>query len=198
MGAFLALLGPLLSKFLPSVQGVIDYKTKQVEATQQLELAKIEAEKQAIISGNQATTDQTRDKLAATTCVFKQHTFYFLILPIVLSVFMPDKAAVMWHNFDIIPVWFRTLFGAVYCTIWGIPLATGYIGGIFSGIGDAIDKRRTFALGKIELNRKAAFDVLKAKVFLKGMTAQQVAAVDEALNQASTSGAQDNSTIQGQ
>ncbi len=180
-----ALLIPLLSTLFGSSGPIGQYfatKSKQVQANEDLALAKIEADKQAIISGNQATTDQTRDKLNATTQQFKQSTFYMIVLPIAYSVFFPTHAHVLWANFELIPVWYRTLFGAVYCTIWGIPLAAGYIGGIFSGIGGVLQSGRDYKLEKARINRDAVFNAVKAKWFPKGMNQQAVDILDNALD----------------
>lgn len=162
-------------------------KAKQVQADEELALAKIKADTDAIVSGNQATTDQTRDKLNATTQHFKQSTFYMLVVPMAFSIFFPKHAQILWSNFELIPVWYRTLFGAVYCTIWGIPLATGYIGGIFSGIGNVIQNNQDHKIEMAKINRDAVFAQVRAKWFPKGMSQSQTNDLDSALNAGETS-----------
>jgi hypothetical protein len=151
-------------------------KADQSQAQENYKLAVLKADTDAVISGNQATTDQTRDKLNATTQQFKQGTFYFLVLPIFLSVcpLTKDFAINMWHNFELIPDWYRTLFGAIYCTIWGIPLAAGYIGGIFNGIGGVIQNSQNFRLEKAKaLNEQVLASELRKTLFKNGMTQEQ-------------------------
>ncbi len=187
-----AMLFPLLSGIFGENGPIGAYfksKAAQVQADQEYRLAVLKSNTDAVISGNQATTDQTRDKLNATTQGFKQGTFYFLVFPIFLTVCPLTKnfAETMWHNFDLIPGWYRTLFGAIYCTIWGIPLAAGYIGGIFNGIGAAIDSRREFKLEKARINRKVVIDDIRKELFPKGMTQKIVNILDHAIGEGEVS-----------
>ena len=183
---FLALLSPLLSGIFGENGPVGQYfKTKaaQVQAEQEYRLAVLKSNTDSVISGNQATTDQTRDKLNATTQQFKQSTFYLLLLPMAYSVILPAHAQVLWTNFESIPVWYRTLFGAVYCTIWGIPLAAGYLGGIFSGIGGVIQNSQNFRLEKARINRDAVFAKVKSEWYPKGMNQTEVNELNDALDE---------------
>lgn len=182
-----AALIPLLSGIFGEKGPIGQYfkvKSAQVQAEQDYRLAVLKSNTEAVISGNQATTDQTRDKLNATTQSFKQGTFYFLVIPILLTICPLTKnfAETMWHNFDLIPVWYRTLFGAIYCTIWGIPLAAGYVGGIFSGIGNVIERRQQVSLEKARINRKVVMDDIREGLFPKGMSQAQVDLFDRALD----------------
>lgn len=186
MSAFLLALGPIIAKFFPSLQSYLDLKSAQVLATEKAQLAQIEANKQIAIAAGQSEAQLSQVKLASTTQEFKQFTFYFLLLPLLFSILFPSKAQEMWHNFDIIPEWFKNLFAAVYLTIWGIPIASSYIGGIFTGItrsvGAVVENRQQYQLEKAKINREAVFAELRRSLFANGLTQQQVNVIDDALD----------------
>ena len=179
---FLSALIPLFAGFTQPIKDYFAYKAKESEAKNALALATIQAQAEQAKAQASAETAQQQAKLGATSNEFKQWSFCLLVLPLLFSVFFPSKAAVMWHNFEAIPEWFRTLFGAVYLTIWGIPVASNYLSGIFSGLSGAIDARREYKLEKARINKAAVFAELKAKLFTKGMTQKQVDVVDKALD----------------
>ncbi len=186
MGAFLLALVPLLTGITQPLKDWWGYKQKEAETKQQLALATLQAQAEQAKASMESDTAQLQSKLAATTSQFKEHTFYFLLIPLLFSILLPSKAAVMWHNFDVIPEWFRTLFGAVYLTIWGIPVASSYIGGIFKGMGSAVSNaiydRREYKIEKIKaINENKLFDSLRKSVFTKGFTQDQVVAIQAAI-----------------
>lgn len=186
MGALLLALVPLLTGITQPLKDWFGYKQKEAETKQQLALATLQAQAEQAKASMESDTAQLQSKLAATTSQFKEHTFYFLLIPLLFSILLPSKAAVMWHNFDVIPEWFRTLFGAVYLTIWGIPVASSYIGGIFKGMGNAVSTaladRREYKIDKIKaINENKLFDSLRKSVFTKGFTQDQVVAIQAAI-----------------
>lgn len=186
MGAFLLALVPLLSGITQPLKDWFGYKQEIAATKQAVALATIKAQASQVKETLISDTVLAQVKLDATTAQFKEHTFYFLLLPLLFSILLPSQAVIMWHNFDIIPEWFRTLFGAVYLTIWGIPVASGYVSGIFKGFGDAISgavsSSRDHQIEKIKaLNDAKVFDSLRKSIFTKGLTQDQVTAVQDAL-----------------
>ncbi len=186
MGAFLLALVPLLSGITQPLKDWFGYKQKEADTKQQLALATLQAQAEQAKASMESDTAQLQSRLAATTSQFKEHTFYFLLIPLLFSILLPSKAAVMWHNFDVIPEWFRTLFGAVYLTIWGIPVASSYIGGIFKGMGGALSgalsDHRDYKIDKIKaINEAKVFESLRKSIFTKGLTEAQVADVQAAI-----------------
>lgn len=115
----------------------LDNKQQLAKATQDYQLALLQSQVEQAKAQIVSETDVQKAKLDSTTASFKQQTFYFLVLPIIISVCLPTYAAIMWDNFNLIPEWFRTLFATVYLTIWGVPVAGGYLTGIFRGISSA-------------------------------------------------------------
>jgi len=156
---FLTALLPLLGGFTQPIKDFFSYKVKEAEQLQQLKLAQIEAESKAILAQSEAESAQMQLRLGATSREFKQSTFYLLILPVIFSVIFPSAASVMWENFRHIPEWFQILFVSVYSSIWGLPIAKEYLGGMFKGISNAIELRREFKLAKLE--KKTFYDLLR-------------------------------------
>ena len=151
---FTALL-PLLGGFTQPIKDFFSYKAKEAEQLRLLKLAKIEAESKAV----QAQTEFDTARLGATSREFKQHTFYFLTLPIIFSVIFPSSAHIMWDNFNLIPEWVRYLFTFVYSAIWGLPVAKDYFGLMLKSIGKAVELRREFKLAKLE--KKTFYNFLR-------------------------------------
>ena len=181
MTSFLLALVPLLGGLTQPLKDFFASKAKQAELTQQLELAKIEAEKTAIISGNEAEVQKVQSYLSATSRAFRQGTFYFLVLPVIVSILLPSYAEVMWANFEKIPEWFRILFVSVYSVIWGLPVAREHIGGMFKSLGNVMQARREYKVEIAKYNRKAVFDTIR-QLFPKGMNQAQVNLINEALD----------------
>ncbi len=170
---------PLLGGLTQPIKDYFVNKAKQAELAQQLELAKIEAEKAAIVSGNEAEVNKIQSYLSSVSRSFRQGTFYFLVLPVLVSVFAPTYAKIMWQNFESIPEWFRILFVSVYSVIWGLPIVKEHLGGMFKSLGNALQASREYKLDKY--NRKAVFNTLK-QMFPKGMNQDQVKLIDQALD----------------
>lgn len=166
---FLAALVPLLGGLTQPLKDYFKYKATRAEKLQELELARIVAEKDTVTSNNEAQTQQIQARLSATSRTFKQWTFLFIVVPFVLSITLPNQAAVMWANLELIPEWFRLLFSTIYLTIWGINVIPPYIDRIFQGITKTRMATRTYKIKKAEirykeLNQKVLFGELKKEL----------------------------------
>ncbi len=150
MNVVLTLLFGLLGK-LPGVFG--DYFSKQADlANANIELQKEIVKAQIIQAGEMARAqlEYQTAALHATMPLFKQHMFWFLSVPILITMFMPTYAAVLWANVRLIPEFYWTLYSAVVLTIWGIPVASNLVSSVFSGFSSyTADKRAD----KIEMQR---------------------------------------------
>lgn len=177
-----AALIPVLSSLISPIKDYFYYKQKVTESNRELELARIQADKEALISGNLAQTTQTQSYLNATTRTFRQGTFYFFMVPFVISMVAPEYAKIMWDNFGAIPHEFKLLFFSIYGVIWGLPIAKENIGQMFSSIGRAVETRREYKLEKAKINREAAYAVLRAKLFPQGISQQQVNVFEDAFD----------------
>lgn len=178
---FLSALLPLIGGFTQPIKDYFASKAKQAELQQQLEITKIQAQTNAIVSGNEAQIKTIQAYLNSVSQNFRQGTFYFLVLPVIVSVCLPDYAQMMWHNFEVMPHWFQVLFVSVYSVIWGLPLAKEHISPMFQSLGRAMEARREYKLEKARIDRKAVTDVLR-KIFPKGFTQEQVNIIDQALD----------------
>ncbi len=167
----LAAILPILSLLGTSVKDYLSHRQEVKKEEREVELATIQANKEAIISGNESTTAQIQAYLQATSKKFRQGTFYFFMVPFIVSMVAPEYAKVMWANFDAIPYEFKLLFFSIYGVIWGFPSINKYV-----------ENRREYKLEKARINRKAVFDKLIAKWFPKGMNQQNVRDLDEALD----------------
>ncbi len=176
---FLTALVPLIGGFTQPIKDYFSFKKQQADKAYDLELAKIEAEKQAVISTNESRTQQIRDYLGAVSKSFRQFTFFFFMIPFVISMFFPEYAKVMWTNFYAIPQEFRYLFISIYSVIWGLPIADEYIGKIFGAVGRGLQAKRVYKIQKY--NAKAAFSTLRKHIFTDGMTQEQVNIINKAL-----------------
>lgn len=183
MLAFFSALIPILGGFTQPLKDYFASKTKQAELTQQLEIARLQAEKEAVVSGNESQVKTIQNYLTSVSRNFRQGTFYFLMVPFLISMFAPEYAKIMWQNFEAIPLEFKQLFILIYGVIWGLPIAKEHVGNMFSAISRGLAAHREYRLDKAEINRDAAFIALKAKWFSKnGMNQKQVNEFNEILD----------------
>lgn len=150
--------------------------TIAAEQTYRLETLKAQTEQA------KADVQQVKDRLDATSQDFKQLTFWFLCVPVIVTIlpFTKGFAVEMWNNFTLIPEWFQILFVSVYSSIWGLPIAKEYLGGMFRSLGNAVEARRDYKLQKY--NDKIFFDIIREGVFKNGMTQDQVDVFQKALD----------------
>ena len=161
----MTILLPLLFSLLGKIPGVFgDYFKKQADiANADLEYKKQLVQAQILMAGEaaKAQLEYQTAALNATTPLFKQRIFWFLSIPIVLTMFMPQYAIVLWANIRLIPEFYWTLYSAMVLTIWGIPVASNMISRIFSGFTSYSAEKRA---DKIEMQRVSG-DQYKAAFF---------------------------------
>src|SRR5690349_14414292 len=177
MTAILALIGTIFSGLLQPAKDYISYKQQEAAANRDLKLAQIAADKEAIVSGNQADTEQRKNYLGATSQSFRQGIFYWFSAIIAYSILRPSSAQEMWQNFALIPQWVQYIYAGMVCVAWGLPVAKENIGLMFASIGRGLAASREF-----KLNRAAVFDAVKSQWFPKGMNQSQVTQLDSALD----------------
>ena len=170
---------PLISSLLGGKGPIGQYfknksDTLLAEQTYRLEILKAHTE--------QAKTEaqQISDRLNSTTQSFKQSTFWFIAVPVVITMcpWSSAFAVTMWANFQLIPEWFQILFVSVYSSIWGLPIAKEYLGGMFKSLGGAIEARREY---KLRINREAVFASIRKSI--GGIDQKTVDLIDDALDE---------------
>lgn len=175
---FLAALVPLLTGLAQPFKDYFNYKIQKAKDTQELELARISAEKEAIISGNAADTAQRSNYLNSVTQNFRQWAIIFFFIPFLISMVMPGYAKEMWANFDAIPKDFKQYFFIIYGVILGLPIAKEYFGAFLSSVSSGLASRREF---KLALNEAKIAASLRQSIFKAGMTQTQWDAIKAAL-----------------
>jgi hypothetical protein len=170
---------PLLATIFGDKGPIGQYFATKAQTIKAEELYRLEVLKSQTEAAK-ADVQQTSDRLQATTQDFKQSTFWFICVPIILTVcpWTTDFAVVMWGNFKLIPEWFQILFVSVYSAIWGLPLAKEYLGGMFKSLGNAVEARREY---KARINRVAVFADLTASLGGK-MDQRTIDMVNKAIN----------------
>lgn len=160
----------LLSGLIQPVKDYLSFKVAETAANRDLRLAQIAADKEAIISENQAAVSRLSSQLEATTKEFKQNTFWLMLVPLLIQLTFPDKAEAMWHNFNLMPEWYQWLILSVYSSIWGLPIVKGGYG----AITNLLQARRDFVIQKIQtLNEEVLARELRKSIYKKGMTQEQ-------------------------
>ena len=142
----LALLGQL-----PGVLGQFFQKQSDV-AMANLDLQKeiVKAQILQAAEAAKAQLDYQTAALNATTPIFKQRIFWFLSIPILLSICYPPMADTMWKNLSLVPDAYWSLYSAVVLTIWGIPVASNMVSNVFNGFSSYASNKRA---DKIELQK---------------------------------------------
>ena len=179
----LAMLIPFISGLLGENGPLGQYfkiKSEKIAAEEKYRLQLIEIQTRQL----ETEAQQVEDRLNSTSQEFKQSTFWFIAFPVVITMcpWTSQFAVTMWANFTLIPEWFQILFVSVYSSIWGLPIAKEYLGGMFKSLGNAVGARREFKLEKARINRKAVFDVIRQELG-KGLDQSTVAMVEKALDE---------------
>lgn len=165
-------------------------KTKAQQAQAQAELAlQVEKDKLALSTAMaQAEVQSEQNKLAATSQGFKTFSYCLLTLPILIVCIFPAVGKEVFANLGLIPSWYAQLYVAVVGVIWGLPIATSAVSGIFSAVQQAWMERQPVKIDKIlaknPLNEKVFADQLRKSLFPKGMTQDQWEAILNAAKQA--------------
>lgn len=164
------LLGPILG-LLGKIPGVVGtYFEKQADiANANIELQKAIVKAQ-ILEASQMARAQLQYQTAAlnaTMPLFKQQLFWFLSIPVFITMFMPNYAQVLWANVRLIPEFYWTLYSAVVLTIWGIPIASNIVSGVFNGFTSFAADRRA---DKIQMESVSSTQYKKALADAMRMT----------------------------
>ena len=178
----LAMLIPLISSLLGENGPLGKYfklKSDTIAAEQNYRLEVLKAQ----TAQAETEAQQISDRLNSTTQTFKQSTFWFIAVPVVITMcpWTSTFAVTMWANFKLIPEWFQILFVSVYSSIWGLPIAKEYLGGMFKSLGGAMESRREYKLEKARINREAVFASLR-KAKGAGLDQSTVDMVENALD----------------
>jgi len=180
---------PILGSIFSGLTGPIGeyFKTKaQISAAEnQTKLEVKRAEMTMATEIAKANVEQSKAQLNATSQTFKAFSYTFLTLPIVIVCVYPALGKDIFANLSLIPVWYSQLYIAVVGVIWGLPIASSAVSGIFSAVQDSWDAsnkrkiQKINALGEatalnLEQAKKEIFDTMKKAVNLNGYTQAQV------------------------
>ena len=170
---------PLLAGITQPLKDWFQYKQDAAKADQAYKLAVLQS--QAEQAKQQAVSDTTDlgNRLNATTQEFKQNTFKFILIPLVIQLILPKYAEVMWHNFGLMPEWYQWLIMSVYSSIWGLPVVKGGYGAITDLLQQRRDYKTQIASIKYGINEDKLAASLRSKLFKQGMTQQQWEAIKE-------------------
>jgi hypothetical protein len=163
-----AAISAILGIVAQPIKDYFSYKQKVTETNRELELARISAEKDAIVSGNVAQTSQIDYYLKAINRNFRQGFICFIVIPFFISMLAPEYAKLMWHNFEAMPEWYRMLLLSVCSLVLGLPVASAAVGQMFSSASKGLEARRNYKLEKARINREAVYASLRASEQFKG------------------------------
>jgi hypothetical protein len=159
---------PIIASIFSGLTGPIGeyFKTKaQIAATeQQTKLEVRRAELTMATEMAKANVEQSKAQLAATSQAFKAFSYTFLTLPIIIVCIYPTLGKEIFENLGLIPVWYAQLYVAVIGVIWGLPIASTAVSGIFSAVQSAWDARNKRQIQKINaLGEASALNLEQAK-----------------------------------
>lgn len=176
---------PLIIPFLSGLfgeTGVIGgyLKTKAAQVQAQADLAlQVEKDKLALsVAMAQAEVQSEQNKLAATSQGFKSFSYGLLTFPVIIVCLFPNTGKEIFANLSLIPSWYAQLYVAVVGVIWGLPIASGAVSGIFSAVQQSWLERQPLKIEKVKaLNEKVLAEQLRKNLFKQGMTQEQWLAI---------------------
>jgi len=145
-------------------------------AQTQLEVRKAEITMATEIA--KANVEQSKAQLSATSQGFKIFSYAILTLPVLIVCFSPAHGKELFNNLAVIPVWYAQLYVAVVGVIWGLPIASSAVSGIFSAVQHSWLERQPVKIEKLKaLNEAKLADSLRKNLFQNGMTQEQWTAI---------------------
>lgn len=178
---FLTLLLPILGSIFSNGKGGIldiigNYFNKQGELAQ----AKLDLERQVIISQQQYASDYAKSIIPATGSKFKYFSFFMWFGPYILQLIYPPGAAYIFNNLSLMPEWYAQSCVVIMFAVWGISVSGPIVNNIFSSLGAYMSDRRQDLIAKAAVDKKAYYDALRT---VKGVvTDSDVALNDKVLD----------------
>lgn len=143
-------------------------------ATQQAQLEVKKAELTMATEVAKANVEQSKNQLAATSQGFKVFSYAILTLPVIIVCIYPALGKDIFANLSLIPSWYAQLYVAVVGVIWGLPIASSAVSGIFSAVQQSWLERQPVKIEKLKaLNEAKLADALRKSLFKNGMTQEQ-------------------------
>lgn len=162
--SFLLSLIPGLSSIASKYQ---DYKMMQVQA--QIEIAKLQTTVQ--IAEQEAGSKVGIALIKGIPTWLRVFAFMVVTLPMLLTIFFPPYAQLLWNNLSLAPEWYTKLVLALYLGIFGIVAGQPVIAGIFSGVtsylGTKNEQRVVSDIAQSVANPASSFTAADAKAVLK-------------------------------
>ncbi len=169
-----AALLPIISSILSPIGEYIKTKAQTTIAVAQTQLEVKKAEITMATEIAKANVEQSKAQLSATSQTFKAFSYTFLTLPILIVCIYPAMGKEIFANLALIPVWYAQLYVAVIGVIWGLPIATTAVSGIFQAVQQSWLERQPVKIEKLKvLNENTLADELRKTLFTKGMTQEQ-------------------------
>lgn len=126
------------------------------QAEHEVTLARIEAERQVAVQQVVSEADLNKVRIQSTGKFFKYFTFVLWFFPFILSTFWPEKAAIIFQNWQAAPDWYIQSVLVILFTIWGISVSKDSIANIFSGLSSYFKEKR-----QLDFNKKIFYDALR-------------------------------------
>jgi hypothetical protein len=168
---------PLLSNLFGESGPLAAYlKTKADKVQADAELALQVQKDKLTLSTTMAQAEVTSEsnKLAATSQGFKSFSYALLTLPIIIVCIYPSLGKEIFANLSVIPSWYAQLYVAVVGVIWGLPIASSAVSGIFSAVQSSWLERQPLKIEKVKvLNEQILATELRKTLFKNGMTQEQ-------------------------
>ena len=177
---------PLLSSLFGENGPIGSYlKTQAAKVQAQAELdLQVEKDKLALSTAMaQAQVESEANKLNATSQGFKAFSYALLTFPIIVVCLLPNVGKDIFANLSLIPSWYAQLYVAISGVIWGLPIASSAVNGIFSSVQQAWIDRQPHQIAKIKaVNENILAEQLRQNLFKNGMTQAQWDAILNAAN----------------
>lgn len=94
--------------------------------------------------------ESEKNKLAATTPLFKSSVFWLFSLPIIITVLSPSRGRQIFDAMSIVPVDYMKMYFALIAVIWGIPVGANIMSGVMQSIQDMWNVRNKGKIDKIQ------------------------------------------------
>lgn len=157
-----------IANFVPGLinaaAGAFNRYQERAQAAQQVELARLEAEKALAVEAIRAESELGQRQVESTGPWLKYISYFTIHVPVYLAVAAPDYAKALFVNLGIVPTDFMQLIVILNCAVWGLPVGRQVVGSVIDRIGQAVAARaeRKAAVEVVKTDNKVIFEAIKA------------------------------------
>lgn len=157
-----------LANFIPSLitaaAGAFNRYQERAQAYQQVELAKIEAQRSVDVASLQAESDLGTAMVGSTGPALKYISYFVVMLPFMLATVFPSYAAILFENWKVMPESYFQLVMYMNGFVWGVAIGAKAWSSAVSSVSGYMQNRteQKVKVETVRTDNRVVFEAIKA------------------------------------